>query len=232
MASCSWMNATRLLESGSRHSRTLLIELEKAKCITILATNRVIRLEPSLDRRISMKVPFSLPDERQREEIWRALIPPNVSVSKEVDFKRLAKDYVFSGGLIKNAIFMAITQALSRDGASGIVLSSHDIEEAARCQTRTMLNLNPFGETYSPRLSIHQLPLRPREKKMLYRFATAYRTFGGSKRGMRMVIASSDIQTAMDCVEAVAQECQLEIRRFDLSDLLQKTNSSARDLFS
>jgi hypothetical protein len=69
-----------LVHANSRDSRTLFIESEKSDCITIMASNRVIEMDPALDRRITMKVPFFLPDEKQREKIWKALVPPNVSL--------------------------------------------------------------------------------------------------------------------------------------------------------
>ena len=46
---------------NSRLSRALLMEIEKSRCITILATNKAIELDPALDRRISMKILFSPP---------------------------------------------------------------------------------------------------------------------------------------------------------------------------
>ncbi|GAM09348.1 hypothetical protein OR1_01623 [Geobacter sp. OR-1] len=61
---------------NTRRSRALLMEIEKARCITILATNKAVDLDPAMDRRISMKVLFSLPDEALRLKMWQALIPP------------------------------------------------------------------------------------------------------------------------------------------------------------
>lgn len=53
-----------------------------------------------------MKVPFILPDEGQRAEIWKTLVPPKVTIASDVDFREFAKKYVFTGGLIKNTIFI------------------------------------------------------------------------------------------------------------------------------
>ena len=47
-----------VFRANTGDSRSLLIEIEKSDCITIMATNRVIELDPALDRRITMKVPF------------------------------------------------------------------------------------------------------------------------------------------------------------------------------
>ena len=58
-----------IFREDSIASRALLIQIEKADCITILATNEIKELDPALDRRIIMQVPFDLPDEIQREQI-------------------------------------------------------------------------------------------------------------------------------------------------------------------
>lgn len=57
-----------LFENNSRISRALLIEIEKAHCVVILATNKPVDLDPAMDRRIAMKVPF-LPCYK-RSEKW------------------------------------------------------------------------------------------------------------------------------------------------------------------
>ena len=69
-----------IFNGGTEESRSLLIEIEKAECITILATNSVVELDPALDRRITMKIPFLLPSESQRESIWEALVPPQITI--------------------------------------------------------------------------------------------------------------------------------------------------------
>ena len=60
-----------LLTDSSHMSRTFLIEIEKAECITILATNKTVKMDPALDRRISLKIPFILPSESERLAIWK-----------------------------------------------------------------------------------------------------------------------------------------------------------------
>ena len=44
-----------VFRANTSDSRSLLIEIEKSDCITIMATNRVIEVDPALDRRITMK---------------------------------------------------------------------------------------------------------------------------------------------------------------------------------
>jgi len=56
-----------------------------------------------------MKVPFEIPNEELREKIWEVLIPNDVSLDTDVNCKALARKYIFTGGLIKNTLFMAIS---------------------------------------------------------------------------------------------------------------------------
>ena len=215
-----------MFHANSSDSRTLLIEIEKTDCITIMATNRVVELDPSLDRRITMKVPFFLPHEIQRERIWKALVPPNISLSKDVNFKSLARNYIFSGGLIKNAMFMAITNAMSKNGRKKILLNSDDIEDAAGWQSASMFDLVSFGRTYLPQSSIKDLPLRSQDKKRFEQVADVCANLNGQIPGLRLLVGCSDIRTGISIVDAVARECSLKVREFQLSDLFLGTDNS------
>jgi len=207
-------------------SRSLLIEIEKTECITILATNKVVDLDPALDRRITMKVPFHIPNEPEREIIWETLVPPNISIGEDVDFKKVAKNYIFSGGLIKNALFMAITNAMKQNDGSNIVLTSEIIEQAAHHQTVSMFDLNGFGEFYTPDKSIDTLPLRQNDKKIMHKLVSAYNRFRDKDMGMRLLLGSSSIQTGIDCVEAVAKECGLKVKKFNLNEIIYNKDGS------
>lgn len=215
-----------VFEADSDQNRTLLIEIEKTGCITILATNKVVELDPALDRRITMKVPFHLPGEAQREMIWNALVPPNIMIGKDVNFKHLARDYIFTGGLIKNTLFMAITNAMKKNGDSKVTLTSEEIECSADYQAASMFEANGFGKIYTPEISIEQLPLRPRDKKMLRKLTSAYKGLNDKDIGMRLIVGSSDIRTGIDCVDAIAKECQLKVKRFSFTDVLFGSDSS------
>jgi len=219
-----------MFHANSRDSRTLLIEIEKADCITIMATNKVVELDPAMDRRITMKVPFFLPNETERERIWKALVPPNVSLARDVNFKSLAGSYIFSGGLIKNALFMAITNAMSRNGKSKLFLKSSDIEEAAGWQAASMFDLHSFGRNYLPQTSMKDLPLRPSDRRKFEKLANVCVNLNNEIHGLRLLMGCSDIQTGVNIVDAVAKECNLKVREFDLSDLLLGTDNSDKKM--
>ena len=217
-----------IFRANSRDSRTLLIEIEKSDCITIMASNRVIEMDPALDRRITMKVPFFLPDENRREKIWRALVPPNVSLDNDVDFKSLAGKYVFSGGLIKNAMFTAITNAMAVNGGTRICLSAEDIDEAAKWQTAGMFDLNAFGRSYLPQRDINSLPVGSLDKQKIRKMANACAHLNGRGSGLRMLLGCSDIETGAHIVDAVAGECNIRVREFDLLDLFPGSDKSPK----
>jgi len=215
-----------VFDARSSESRTLLIEIEKTECITIMATNKVIELDPALDRRISMKVPFYLPEKTQRENIWKALVPPNIQLGKDVDFNKLAEDYIFTGGLIKNTLFMAITNSMPKNRTSKLTLTSKEIENAANHQTRSMFDLNGLGAVYSPKIAIDELAIKSKDKENLRKLKSAYGKFRDLGMGMLIILGCSDIQTGIDCVEAVAKGCELKVKMFSLSDLISGNNSS------
>ena len=217
-----------IFHDNSRDSRSLLIEIEKSDCITIMATNRVMELDPALDRRITMKVPFSLPNENQREEIWKALVPPNVSLGKDINFKSLARKYIFSGGLIKNAMFTAITNAMSRNGRSRIQLNARGIEEAAKWQTSSMFDLNSFGRSYLPQSTISSLPVGSLDKQKIQEIVKVCDHLNGDISGLRLLLGYSDIETGIRIVDAVAGECNMRVREFDLLDLFRGVDKTLK----
>ena len=205
-----------LMGKDSSESRQFLIEIEKAECITILATNKVVDLDPSLDRRITMKVPFDIPDEIRREKIWNSLIPTNVSLDKDVNLKELSKKYIFTGGLIKNTLFMAINNVAKKSDSSNIIITSDEIKKAAAYQSESMFKKSNFGKIYNPHIQIDDLSLKAQNKKELRNLASIIEKLSGKSMGINVVIGASDIETGIDCAEAVASLCECKVRRFGL----------------
>ncbi len=102
MASHSW---------EFRDVNLILQELEKFAGVVILTTNRNVVLDRALERRISLKVHFDMPDAKEREQIWKNLIPQEAPLAENMDFTYLAEKYEISGGIIKNAILYAARYA-------------------------------------------------------------------------------------------------------------------------
>lgn len=85
---------------------TLLTEIEEYKGVVIFTTNRLGKLDPALERRITAKIEFVFPDKDAREKIWKRMIPEKAPLDKDVDFKKLA-EHAICGGNIKNAVLNA-----------------------------------------------------------------------------------------------------------------------------
>lgn len=86
----------------------MMQEIERFNGILILTTNREFAFDPAFDRRFLYKVKFDLPDENQREQIWRILLKDCTKLSPDVSFGELARLYPLSGGQIKNVVLKAV----------------------------------------------------------------------------------------------------------------------------
>lgn len=91
-----------------RFVNVMLREIEKFEGVAVLTTNMDMLLDQALQRRVSLKVKFEVPDDSLRAQIWRSHIPKKVQLSGNIDFTALAKKYEFAGGYIKNAVLNAL----------------------------------------------------------------------------------------------------------------------------
>lgn len=92
---------------------TLLSELERYKGVIIFTTNRLGKLDPALERRITAKIEFEFPDKDARKKIWTRMIPKKAPIDKKVDFNHLA-EFALVGGNIKNVVLNAARMASYR----------------------------------------------------------------------------------------------------------------------
>ncbi len=208
-----------IIRADSAANRAFLIEIEKAGCITILATNKVSDLDPALERRINLRVRFRLPDRDERARIWQTLLPPNVKMADDVTFEELAERFVFTGGLIKNAIVMALNSAEKK--GTNIILSRKALFKAASYQAQTMFDTSSPEHSYKPDISIQSLPIRAAEKAFLARLPEAQRrSLEKRECGILCYLGCRDQETAVSCVEAVAAECDAGVSMFKLSEIL------------
>lgn len=89
----------------------LLTEIEKFDGVIVFTTNRLGKLDPALERRISTKIEFPFPPLEARKAIWLRMIPKKAPMDKNVDFDKLA-EYPLTGGNIKNAVLNAVRTAV------------------------------------------------------------------------------------------------------------------------
>jgi SpoVK/Ycf46/Vps4 family AAA+-type ATPase len=112
---------------------SLLTELERFEGVAILATNLPETLDSALDRRILVKVWFPKPDRQARLEIWENHLPDEAPLAKDVDIPTLASRFEMTGGYIKNAVLMAVAEAVHTGGECPSITMAH-LEGAARQQ--------------------------------------------------------------------------------------------------
>jgi SpoVK/Ycf46/Vps4 family AAA+-type ATPase len=110
------------LEYGfQRESNTvvsvLLQELEWYNGVVIFATNLAANFDPAFERRIRTHVLFEMPEDAEREQIWRVQMhPTRTPLAADVDFQDLAQRYEVSGGDIRNAVLKAALAAAAEPG--------------------------------------------------------------------------------------------------------------------
>jgi len=119
----------------------LLQRMEHFEGIVILTTNFEAGLDDAFARRIRFRIGFQEPDEAARARLWRGLLPKQVPLATDVDLPRLAKDYVLSGGHIKEAVLRAASLALANGGRVG----QHDLRRSAEAEYRKLGRLFQAG---------------------------------------------------------------------------------------
>lgn len=210
--------ADDLFKEGSYLSRMLLIQIEKARCVVILATNKGGQIDPAMERRISMKFHFPLPDAEQRLKIWQVLLPNFVKLAPDVDLNSLNRRYPFSGGLIKNTIFLAANSA-EPDGKGNHIITRQLLEQAADLQTKQMIESDKFCKTYAPDKVIDNLPLADKQRMELKNMAEAFQYAQKKGLGLNILVNGVFLETGIHAADALAAECNLKVKSFKYSDL-------------
>jgi len=93
----------------------LLQKIEDHDGPVILATNLTKNIDDAFARRMHFVVRFPLPDEEQRERLWRGMVPKQAPLDRAVDFPFLAAQFPFAGGDIRNIVLDAAFRA-AEDG--------------------------------------------------------------------------------------------------------------------
>ena len=104
----------RRLEAGNSNDRFANIEtslllqcIEEFDGVTLLATNNMTAIDPAFLRRFRFYVQFWEPDEEIRFEIWSSVFPKEAPLAPELDFGELARNFSFTGAVIKNVAMQA-----------------------------------------------------------------------------------------------------------------------------
>ncbi len=129
---------TEVRSSNDRYANLetnyLLQRLEAFEGICILTTNHATAIDEAFLRRLSTHIRVPMPDDEQREKLWHAMLPAKAEVRGRLDFTDLARDFVMSGGYIKNAVVRAAYLAAADEGAIELA----HFERAARAEYEAM----------------------------------------------------------------------------------------------
>lgn len=112
---------------SNMETNLLLQEIERFEGIVILTTNLDKNMDDAFARRIMFKIDFPKPDVKNREVIWRKLIPKDCPVADDIDYIDLAESFELAGGNIKNSVVRAAYRAAERRDK----ITRDDVEFAA-----------------------------------------------------------------------------------------------------
>ena len=119
----------------------LLQRLDSFLGIAILTTNLGTSIDPAFKRRLAFRVHFPIPDEEQREQLWRAHLPPTLPTTGDLDLEDLAKKYPLTGGSVRNCVMRAAFLA----AAENAKLSQDHLMRAVRLEYRAAGKLSESG---------------------------------------------------------------------------------------
>ena len=112
--------------SNDRHANLevnyLLQRIEQFRGVSILTTNHESAIDDAFRRRLAIHVRFPVPDDDQRELLWRAMIPEEAPVATDLQLGELARKFQMSGGYIRNAMMRAAYLAAD---AGGVIDNDH-----------------------------------------------------------------------------------------------------------
>jgi hypothetical protein len=119
----------------------LLQRLDTFFGIAILTTNLGTSIDPAFKRRLAFRVHFPIPDEEQREQLWRAHLPPSLPTAGDLDLEDLARKYPLTGGSVRNCVMRAAFLA----AAENAQLSQDHLMRAVRLEYRAAGKLSESG---------------------------------------------------------------------------------------
>jgi hypothetical protein len=209
-----------LLEENPRFNRVLLTEMEKARCVILIATNKVNELDPALERRLSIRASFDMPDASTRLLLWNVLKPDHIQLSEDVDLEALAEKYTFSGGLIKNCWIDAVNAAVIESEEGKPVVTQQHLFNAIDLQSVKLTDESDICETYPAVHEIEDLALPPEQKNSLSNLGQVWDRLRTTGLGFNIIISTPSIETGQKAANAIAKTCGLWIREFDYDQIL------------
>ena len=122
----------------------LLQKIEEYRGISILATNFFNNFDSAFVRRITYAAHLESPNEEERYILWTHILPEDVPIDKDIDFRFLANKFELSGSNIKAILYSASYMA----GAEGATLGARHIVKAMKYEfdkLGKMIDTSDFG---------------------------------------------------------------------------------------
>lgn len=127
-------DVTRAQDRYANLETNLLLQLmESFSGVVLLTTNLKQNIDQAFLRRIMFKVYFETPEPKERERIWRSIMPAE-EFAEGIDFPRLAKTFELTGGSIRAAALRAAYRA----AAAGSRIAMADLVDCAQLETQGM----------------------------------------------------------------------------------------------
>ena len=220
-----------VLGKGDKRKATAFKGIEDFDGILVLTTNHPEALDEALERRIIFHLPFEIPDAPLRRQIWEVHLPPEVPLEGDIDLDALANTYDFTGGTIKNAILVAVAEALAQRGKSP-VLTMALLEDGCRSQLRYALEDLTVRTTTHLRLEDIVLP--DKASKKVGEIIAAYRNqsvvlnqWGFGRRlvtgkGLTILFDGPPGTGKTYCAEIIAGELDRPIYRVSIPEVVSK----------
>ncbi len=217
--------------AGTPRLQALLRALDRFDGLVILTTAAPERLDPTLDRRVLLRLLLEVPTGALREPIWRQLLLPTVPLADDVDINHLAKRYELSGGSIRSAVLYAVSKAVARGPSS--LLTMADLDTAAQAQLRG--DLAGYAErTRHGALTLDVLVLPPDERSQVEEIIAAGRnrakvlhTWGFNEKlptgkGLVVLLSGEPGTGKTLAAEVIASELSLSLYRVNPAKVVSK----------
>ncbi len=220
-----------LFGKGDPRRATAFQAIEAFEGILLLTTSAPDALDEALERRIVFHLPMEAPGPEARRQIWEVHLPPDVALGDDVDLDALATRYDFTGGTIKNAVMMAVAEAVSRAPKAPVVTGAM-LEEGCRSQLRYALE--SLTERTTTHLRLSDIVLSERVSEVVHELLAAARnqTLVLNRWGFGQRLSTGKGLTALFdgppgtgktyCAELLAGELDRPLYRVNLPEVVSK----------
>jgi len=202
----------QILDPTRPLSRPFLIEVENYRGIVILATTHAFRLNPSMDRRITLKLNLSVPNREKRKRIWDIHLRNKLVLSEDVNLDFLSRRFLFTGGLIKNSVLVALANAIKKCPDRPLI-TQEALVKAAEQVEKQILNPLYACQPYYPlsanaRETYSMLSLSVRDREKANSIVGLLRSCATSSYQPRILWCGANTKQLIRFSETIAQELE------------------------